>query len=158
MRRYRWRRPVFALLLGLLSAGGGPAVAQDDADQEMTVARYVRELDDRTTSKLRLQGYIDGALDGILYLNVFAASRGLPLLCPTEESEFDRQAIREQVDVLARPAARDPDVAQLPLAHVVLLVLGKLIGCKEQPAGDAAAADTKPLAPELKSLIEPPKE
>ena len=72
----------------------------------MTIARYARELGDRTTSKLRLQGYIDGATDGILYLNVIAAGEGVPILCPTEEDIFDREAIRQQVDELVGPAAR----------------------------------------------------
>jgi hypothetical protein len=148
----------FALAIGV---GICPAAAQDEADQDMTIARYVRELGDRTTSKLRLQGYIDGATDGILYLNVIAASKGMPLLCPTENDVFDRQAIRQEVDDLAGPAARDPDVAQLPLAHVVLLVLSRMVPCKEAETSTGAGAGSattgsRPLTPELKGLIEPP--
>lgn len=136
------------------------AAAQDEADQDMTIARYVRELGDRTTSKLRLQGYIDGATDGLLYLNVIAASKGVPILCPTEEAVFDREAIRQQVDDLVGPAARDPDVAQLPLAHVVLLVLSQIIPCREEaasaPAAPSGVSKAPQLTPELKNLIEPP--
>lgn len=154
--------PALLVLAAALGPGSGTALAQDDADQDMTIARYARELGDRTTSKLRLQGYIDGATDGLLYLNVIASSKGLPLLCPTEEDVFDREAIRQQVDELAGPAARDPDVAQLPLAHVVLLVLARAIGCEEdEAAGQSGATPGTPsggqqLTPELKNLIEPP--
>jgi hypothetical protein len=149
--------PAVAVALG---AGTHDAAAQDEADQDMTIARYVRELGDRTTSKLRLQGYIDGATDGLLYLNVIASSKGLPLLCPTEEAVFDREAIRQQVDDLVGPAARDPDVAQLPLAHVVLLVLAGMIPCAENAGAEAddspGESGGQQLTPELKDLIEPP--